>query len=226
MEKYLELLRRCPLFAEIASEDLLPLLGCLGASVGVYTKHEPIFSAGDAAISLGIVLSGAVQITRIDYSGNRSIMAQVEPAQLFGESFACAEAEAIPVDVVAAADSEILFLPVRRITSACSHACSFHSRIIFNLMKIIAVKNLAFHQKIEITSKRTTREKLLAYLFFEAKKNNSNRFSIPYDRQALADYLCVDRSGLSAEIGKLRREGILRADKNRFILLTLDPCTE
>jgi len=106
-----------------------------------------------------------------------------------------------------------------RITRSCSNACGFHQQMIFNLMKIMAVKNLCFHQKIEITSKRTTREKLMTYLMIEAKKKRSDTFDIPYDRQELADYLEVDRSGLSAEISKLRREGVLLSEKNRFTLL-------
>ena len=83
----------------------------------------------------------------------------------------------------------------------------------------MATKNLVFDQKIQITSKRTTREKLMAYLLNQAKLQGSNLFSIPYDRQELADYLEVDRSGLSAEISKLRKEGVLESEKSRFQIL-------
>ena len=83
-------------------------------------------------------------------------------------------------------------------------------------MKDLASKTLLFHQKIEIISKRSTREKLMAYLSVQAKKANSNRFEIPFDRQELADYLEVDRSGLSAEIGKMKKEGLIDCEKNRF----------
>ena len=107
----------------------------------------------------------------------------------------------------------------RRITTTCSSACSFHSRIIFNLLGLVAANNLVFDQKIQITSQRTTREKLMAYLVNQAKLNGSSSFTIPYDRQSLADYLEVDRSGLSSEISKLRKEGILESEKNRFTLL-------
>lgn len=98
----------------------------------------------------------------------------------------------------------------------------FHQQIIYNLMKVVATKNLMFHQKIEVTSKRSTREKLLTYLLLQAKKNNSNSFEVPYDRQGLADYLEVDRSGLSAEIGKLRKEGVIECKRNYFELKSID----
>ena len=220
MKKYFDVLRRCPLFSDIADAQLLPMLSCLGAKTETYQKAQTILAEGSPARCFGIVLSGAVQIIRMDYDGNRSIMTNLEPSQLFGESFACAEIHDIPVDVVAAEPTEVMLLDAHRITKSCSNACSFHHQMIFNLMKVVAAKNLAFHRKLEITSCRTTREKLLTYLSHAAKENGSNSFTIPYDRQALADYLGVDRSGLSVEIGRLRREGILLCEKSHFTLLS------
>ncbi len=218
MREYLPILRECALFQNIEDENLLPMMGCLGATVHTYKKHEHIFSEGDAATKLGIVLSGEVQVVGNDYEGNRSLVANMEKAELFAENFACAEVDALPVDVVASEDSRVILMDVHRVTRSCGNACAFHSQIIFNLMKIVAQKNLVYHRKIEITSKRSTREKLMTYLSYEARKHGKASFSIPYDRQELADYLEVERSGLSAEISKMRKEGILEAEKNRFTL--------
>jgi len=219
MKKYFETLRKCPLFYHIADENLIGLLGCLGATVVHYDKKETIMAEGAPARYIGIVLSGSAQILQVDYFGNRSIVSGIDPSHLFAESFACADIKAIPVHVVASEDSEIMFIDCGRIMRACSNACDFHQQLIYNLMKDVAVKNIMFHQKIEITSKRSTREKLMAYLMVQAKKAGSSRFEIPFDRQELADYLEVDRSGLSAEISKLRREGVLNNRKNYFELL-------
>ncbi len=219
MEKYFEILRRCSLFTGIDHENMVPMLSCLGARVERFRKDEMIWAEGDPAGDLGIVLSGTVQIVRMDYYGNRSIVTTVEPSQIFGETFACAQVNTMPVDVVVSSDTEVLLVDASRITRTCSSACDFHRQILFNLLQVMAIKNLVFHQKIEITSKRTTREKLLTYLHIQAQKYNSNSFTIPFDRQELADYLEVDRSGLSAEISKLRREGILHCEKSRFTLL-------
>lgn len=222
MKKYFDVLRKCRLFYEIADEHMFAMLGCIGGKVKAYQKEETILAEGDPAGELGIVLSGAVQIVRIDYYGNRSIVASMEPSQLFGESFSCAEIRTLPVNVVAAADTEVMFLDARRITGTCGNACSFHRQLIFNLLKAVAVQNLLFHQKIEIISKRSTREKLMTYLLFEAKRQGSDSFTIPYDRQELADYLEVDRSGLSAEISKMRKEGKLESRRNYFKLFHLE----
>lgn len=219
MKKSYAILKKCPLFNGIEERDLDAVLGCLGAEEKTYKKGDVILAEGDPAKYLGIVLSGKVQIIRIDYYGNRSILTSVEPPQIFGESFACAGLSEMPVNVIAGEDAGVLLIDARKITESFDSACIFHRRVIFNLLNIVAGKNLVFHQKIEITSKRSTREKLMTYLLFEAKKNGSSTFAVPYDRQELADYLEVDRSGLSAEIGKLRRESVLECRKNKFTLL-------
>lgn len=219
MKNFYPILEKSALFNGIRMEDLTSMLGCIGGQTLTVSKGQSIYREGDPATHVGMVLSGAVRLVREDYYGNRSIVAHIGPSELFGETYACAEIVLLPVSVVADEDSTVLLMDCRRITTTCSSACAFHNRIIFNLLKLVAVKNLVFDQKIQITSKRSTREKLMAYLLNQAKIQGSNRFTIPYDRQELADYLEVDRSGLSAEISKLRREGILECVKNQFILL-------
>lgn len=219
MKNYLPILQKSPLFSDIGETELLSLLDCLGGILRAYPKGAAIFSEGDRPTHLGIVLDGEIRITRTDYYGNRSIVAAVKAPQVFGETFACAEVETLPVDVTAATDCTVLLIGVDRVLNPCCNGCSFHNRLIYNLMQQTAAKNLLFHRKLEITSKRTTRDKLMTYLLMTAKDHGSNSFTVPYDRQELADYLEVERSGLSAEISKLRREGVLTAEKNRFTLL-------
>lgn len=219
MKKYLKILKKCALFNNIEDEDLLKMLTCLGAKVEFFDKKYTIIAEGNPAKYIGIVLSGKAQIIRNDYYGNRSIIAGIEPFEVFGEAFACAEVSAMPVTIIANEPCEIMLLDSRHVMHTCDKTCVFHQQLIFNLMKNLATKNILFHQKIEIMAKRSTREKLIAYLTLQAKKAHSNSFTIPFDRQELADYLEVDRSGLSAEIGKLKKEGIIECHKNQFELL-------
>ena len=219
MKNYLDILARCPLFAGISPQNLSAMASCLGARPVRFARGEMIFAEGQQAREMGLLLTGGAQIAKEDFYGNRTIVARIEPAEMFGESFACAQLDAIPVSVTATEDSEVLMMDCQRLLTTCTNSCEFHNRLIFNLLKVVATKNLMFNQKIEITSKRTTREKLLAYLNLQAKHHGSNAFTIPYDRQELADYLEVDRSGLSAEISKLRKEGVLESEKNHFTLL-------
>lgn len=219
MKKYLSILKRCPLFQGIQEEQLLKMLVCLGATLVQFDKKYTILAEGTPARHIGILLSGSAQIERMDYYGNRSIVSSIAPSEIFSESFACAEVPAIPVTVTACEACEVMLIDCQHIMHTCANACGFHQQLIFNLMKDLATKNLMFHQKLEITSRRSTREKLLAYLDAQAKKAGSSSFEIPFDRQALADYLEVDRSGLSAEISRLRKEGVLTSSKNWFTLL-------
>lgn len=219
MKKYFEILRKCVLFTDIDDNDLLKMLNCLGAKVEAFDKSYSIMLEGSQAKYIGIVLSGSVHVIHSDYYGNRSILSDMGPSELFAEAFACAGVETLPVTVVANRPSEVMFIECNHILHTCSNNCSFHRQLIFNLMKDLATKTIMFHQRIQITSKRTTREKLMEYLLFQAKKQGSSSFDIPFDRQELADYLEVDRSGLSSEIGKLKKEGVIDSYKNHFELL-------
>ena len=219
MQKYLEILAQCPLFEGIEEPKLVRMLTCLGARVQTYDKKQTIFAEGSPARYIGIVLSGKAQTTQIDYYGNRSILSHVRPAEVFAEAFACAATNSLPITVTAGERSEIMLIECDHILHTCSNHCDFHQQLIYNLMKDLATKTILFHHRIEITSKRTTRDKLLTYLTQAAKEAGSDCFDIPFDRQELADYLEVDRSGLSVEIGKLRREGIIENKKNHFVLL-------
>ena len=219
MKKYLKILKKCALFDRIEEDHLLKMLSCLGARTIALDKKYTVFPQGSPAKYIGIVLSGSVQITQVDYFGNRSILGNLKQSEVFAEAFACAEVRELPVSVIANEPSEVMLIDCAHILHTCSNNCGFHQQLIFNLMKDLATKTILFHKRIEITSKRTTREKLMTYLLAQAKRAGSSSFEIPFNRQELADYLEVERSGLSAEISKLRREGILDSHRSHFRLL-------
>ncbi len=219
MIEYLDILKSVALFEQINDNDLEALVSCLGAKVSHYGKNRTIFMYGENNSNFGIILSGNVQIIKEDYYGNRSILAGLSKGMLFGEVFAFAGIKKLPVSVITTTESNILLIDYRKLISPCSQACSFHSILIYNMLHIVASKNILLSQKIEVLSKRTTREKLLAYLQSEAQKSGNNRFTILFNRQELADYLSVDRSAMSAELSKLKKEGYLKFNKNNFELL-------
>lgn len=218
MEQYFESMSKCPLFAGIDRADLPELLVCLGGRVVPLAKGSPVFLEGDPAKDVGVVLEGTVQIIRDDFYGNRSVLGVVPPGGLFAEAFACAGLETLPVSVIARQDGAVLLLDCRRMLQGCSNACMYHSRLMFNLLRGIAEKNLMLTRKIRYMSRKTTREKLMEFLLDQAKQQGSGEFVIPYDRQALADYLGVDRSAMSAEIGNLRRAGLIETKGSWFRL--------
>lgn len=219
MKKNLETIQQCPLFYGISPQDILQMLTCFDAKIAHFDKQYTVFAEGSAAHHIGIVLSGCVQIVQIDLNGNRSLLGEATAGDMFGEAFACADVEVLPIAVVASKPSDILLIRRERLLHPCQNHCGFHNQIVYNLMKELALKNIRFHERLYITSKRTTREKLLTYLALQSQKANSTAFRIPFNRQELADYLEVDRSGLSAEISKLRQEGVLNSQRQYFELL-------
>lgn len=218
MEKYQSVLSQCPLFHGIHANEIQSMLGCLDAKVLPISKGEPVFLEGSPAQLVGVVLSGGVQVVQDDYYGNRSVLSILQPGDSFGEAFSCAGLEKLPVSVYAVKDGEVLLLDCRRILTLCSHTCRFHSLLIQNLLQGLAQKNLSFTQKVRYMSQKTTKDKLMTYLLDQAKQQESSEFVIPCDRQTLADYLGVERSAMSAELGKLKRIGWLETKGSWFRL--------
>lgn len=218
MQDYFSVLIGSPLFAGLHADELPSMLDCLNAHKNIYPKDSFILHAGDPVCAVGIVAQGEVHIIKEDFWGNRMILAQLEAGNLFAESFSCSDTAALPVSVVASKPSVILFVDYQKIVSVCSSACIFHTQLIKNMLGILAQKNIALTQKMEHISQRSTRDKLLSYLSAQAVAAQSSSFSIPFDRQQLADYLSVDRSAMSSTLCKMRDEGLLTFHKNQFTL--------
>ena len=219
MKKDFELMKKCPLFNKMEDEELNVILKSPYTKIQDFSKNHTVIAEGSNTNHVGIVLSGAVQIIRNDYYGNRSIIALINEPQIFAEVFVFSESEAMPVSVISVTDSRIMLIKLKNILNDNPDRSSFYTKLTSNLLRLVTEKNLKLNEKIEIISKRTTREKIMAFLMSQAKLNGSDTFTIPYDRQALADYLEVDRSAMSAEISKLRAEGIIESKKSRFRLI-------
>ena len=213
-----EILKNSPLFRGIGAPELKALFHCLRAKTAVFEKGETILSAEETKDTFGLVVSGNVRIFQYDFFGNGSLITTIGPSHIFGEAFSYVGMES-PMTAEAAEKSEILFLKARAISSPCEKCCGFHTRLINNLLRLISLKNIRLTQKIECMAKRTTREKILTYLNLESMEAKNAEFEIPLDRQGLADYLGVDRSAMSAELGRLKKEGLIECRKNKFKLL-------
>ena len=213
MKKYIPVLRRTQLFAGVGDEEILAMLDCLQVKAHSFRKGEYVFRQGEHIDDICILAEGRLSIQRDDYWGNRSIINMVETGEMFGEAYAAPGSEVMMNDVAAVEDSAVLFFNVKKILTTCSSACRFHSLVVQNLFFAISEKNRKLMRKLTHMSKRTTREKLLSYLSDEAKRQGRSSFEIPFNRQQLADFLSVDRSAMSSELGKMRDEGILTFQK-------------
>lgn len=218
MKDYIPLLAGTPLFEDIDPNDIPAMLSCLQAQKKFFSKDSFIRKEGDLADFIGIVLCGTIQVLHYDINGTRNITASFSTGDVFAEAVSCAEISKLPFSIQAVTDCEILFLNKELILHSCDEKCRFHSKLVQNLLKIISRKNILLTQKLRHISHRSTSEKLLSYLNDQAKQHDSNEFTIPFDRQALADYIGVERSAMSAEISKLQKQGILETRRNWFRL--------
>lgn len=219
MKKYISVLKRTQLFAGIGDDEISSMLSCLGARLHTFKKGEYVFRQGEHLSDISVLVSGALHIQNDDYWGNRSILGQISVGEMFGEAYVAPESGALLNDVAAVEDSEVIFFDVKRIITTCPSACRFHATVVQNMFFAISEKNRKLVQKLGHMSKRSTREKLISYLSQQARKQNSVSFTIPFNRQQLADFLSVDRSAMSNELCKMRDEGLIQFDKNSFKLL-------
>lgn len=217
-ENYYNLLLASKLFAGISENELKSVLSCLEARTKKFAKDETIMYSGDTTNEIGFVLSGDVLVIQDDIWGNRNILSKVKVGESFASVFACAAGATLNVNIIAENDTEILFVNVNKILNVCSSACTHHSIIVRNLLSELAEKNLKMNEKLTHISKRSTRDKLMSYFSATAQKANSNEFDIPFSRQQLADFLAVDRSGLSSELSKMQKEGLIEYNKNHILL--------
>ena len=216
------LLQSTPLFKGIKTEDLDSLFTCLGARQTTYAKDEFIFFNGNMVNSIGIVLTGRVQVIKEDIFGNRAILNDLGPGAVFGESFVCSETYTLTVSVLAAEDAAVLFIPFDRVMHICPSACRFHNAVIKNMVEMLAYKNVKLIEKLEITTKHSLREKILTYLSQLAQEQTSATVISPLGRIDLADFLGADRSSLTRELNRMKADGLITYDKNIYTLLDVE----
>lgn len=214
----LTVLAQTDLFAGVDPADLPALLACLQAWQRRYAREAVLCPAGEPIRRVGLVLEGELHIQHEDVWGGRTLLDRVGPGQMYGEVYACMPGEPALISVVAAADSQVLLLDPGRLIGRCEKGCASHEQLLRNLIGVIARKNLNLSRRALYTAHKSIRGRVLAYLSDQALVHKSPLFRIPFTRQQLADYLGVDRSALSAELGKLQREGLLTTHREAFRL--------
>ena len=218
MKDFLSVIQSSQIFSGISESELTAMLTCLDTRQESFPKDTFLLRAGDEVESIGLVLSGNVLIIQEDIWGNRNILSKAGPGQTFATAYACAPGAVMDASVLAETPVTVMFLNVKRVLNVCPSACEHHSRIIRNLLGELAGKNLRFSEKLTHMGQRTTRAKLMSYLSAEARRLGKYEFDIPFSRQQMADYLGVERSGLSLELGKMQKEGMIDFHKSHFVL--------
>lgn len=208
------------LFHGTSPQEIEQMLHCLSAHEKKYRKGENILSAGTITKNIGMVLEGGANIELDDAWGSNTILSHVKPGELFAENYACIPDTPLLVNVTATENTTILFLNANELMQTCSHACSYHNKLVQNLLQISAKKNLALSRRSMNTASKSIRGRLLSYLSEQSKEAGSYTFTIPFDRQQLADYLGVERSALSNALSLMQKDGMISFRKNEFTIKT------
>ena len=216
--KTIEQCAACGLFRGMNPGEIASVLTCFHAHVTQYDKGALILHAGDKTTSLALVLEGSVTIQSDDFWGNRTILTMIGAGGLFAETYALLH-ETLLVDAVANTRSEILFLDISRLRAISETENTWRAKFLSNLLTIAAKKNLTLASRSFDTAAKTIRGRVMSYLNSVALKEHARSFEIPFDRQQLADYLNVERTALSKELGKMKRDGLIDFHKNHFEVL-------
>lgn len=221
LDRYKGVLQKVILFKGIEWDELKHLMKCLDGNIRKYGKGEYIVREGDEINSSGIVLSGKAEIIKENLLGNKAILNFLEPSQIFGEVIVCTEKKRSIVSVVATESTEVLHINFDKIINRCCNNCNYHTRLISNMMRVIAEKNIALNIKMDYLLIKNMREKLATFLFAKYKENNSLSFNINLNRNELSDYLNVSRASMCRELSRMKEEGIIDYYKNGFKILDL-----
>jgi CRP/FNR family transcriptional regulator, dissimilatory nitrate respiration regulator len=219
MEKYYSIIKKCALFRGIDEKDYGHLLNCLGVQIRNYKAEDYIFLSGDKINSVGIVLSGVVEVMKENLAGNKHILAFLEPSDLFAEGIVCTVKRISPVSVQVKEDATVLFIPYDRIVKSCGNTCDFHIGLIQNMMVVLGEKNFSLNRKLELLTLKGMREKLASYLINESNERGSNMFQIMHNRSELADYLNVSRTSMCRELTRMQEDGLIDFYGHSFKIL-------
>ena len=203
----------------IDSAEIKPLLSCLGVIERNFKKGDIILAEGEPTDQMGVVLSGMVLIEHCDVWGNRILLGNAAPGAVFAESYACIPGEPLQISVVASEDTSVLFLNVGKVLTTCTNSCEFHTKLVRNLLTVCAGKSLDLSRRILHSTSKSIRGRLMSYFSECIKKAGSYSFEIPYNREQLASYLGVDRSAMSNELSKMKKEGLIQYHKNHFTII-------
>ena len=205
------------LFENVQNNEVLELLKCIGIKTKVFRKNAFILKAGSKIDYLAVILGGRAVMSKTDSFGKQTVIEELKMNDIFGHNIVCCGLDKSPVDVIAENECEVLFLPFEKVVTPCAKLCPYHLQLIKNVMKMISKRNSLLNDKIDIIGQKTTRDKIMALL--ETYHNGQRVFSIPYTREEMAKFLCVDRSAMSRELCRMRDEGILKFSKNHFGIL-------
>lgn len=221
LNSHIDTIINTQLFEGINREDLRSMFHCLNPILRNYDKGDYIIHENDDLTSIGLILSGEIIVSRDSYSGNRNVISQLHKGSVFGAMIAFSKSFKSPTDIIANDNTIVLMLPKDRIIGQCSNMCSFHQSLIRNFLTIISERALSLNKKVELLTIKTIKGKIALYLLDQRKINNKDNFTIPLNRNQLAEYLSISRPSMSRDLGEMKEDGMIDYHLNAFRILDI-----
>lgn len=219
MDNIINLLAKSRLFSDVDEEKLRAIFHDLQGTIKNYHEGETVLSEGDSADYIGIVLQGSLFVTKLFLDGEHSLIHHLEPLNMVAADIACTNTKESPYYIYANEETSIFFIPFGIIEKKGKIDDEVRLSMMNNILKTIAHENIRKYYKIEILSRKSIRERILIYLTIQQEMKKSDTFSIPFNREQLSQYLCVNRSVLSHELSLMQKEGIIETKRNKIKML-------
>ncbi len=221
-DKVIECLYGTALFRGIEVNDIRPMLSCLNPRISTFKKGDNIANAGAPFFGIGIVVEGEVVIAKESIAGNRTILTVLKKGEMFGEMISFTEKKIWPVTVTSQSDCEVIFISPEKLITKCQKMCGAHQKVIENMLKIMSKKAMLLSRKVDYLSIRSLRGKLCAYLIEQWKAQETLIFTLPMNRDELADFFNVARPSISREFSKMKEDKLVDFHKASFKIIDLD----
>lgn len=220
--EHFEVLKSTKIFREASEFECQAMMFCFKTKFKTFNKHDTIIKQGDSMEHIALILKGGANVENVDVLGNISIIMKLNRGDVYGIESAYADDDFYKDSVIATEKSLVLFLDRHRLITPCQNRCRRHDTVVKNLMQIVAERNIELLNKLTHMSKKSIREKLMSYLYSQYQKEKSTYFEIPFNKTELASYLSVDRSAMSSELNKMKKEGIIDFDKRQYRIIKIE----
>jgi CRP-like cAMP-binding protein len=219
LQPYWDVIKKVKLFDDVDDDGIKRLLACLSPAVRALGEGEIVLSSGEVTGSIGVVLSGSVHGVSLNHDGSQTLIALKTAGEIYGEILACTEGTPSPVSIYSVGRSVVMLIDYERLLKLCPDACGHHSLLIRNMLRVISRQYFALHENIGYLTKKSVRAKLCAYLSAKSGPERQSQFILPMNRREMAEYLGIDRSAMSRELGRMKKDGIIDFYKNSFKIL-------
>lgn len=219
MEELTGMMKKSRLFSGIPEEKISQLIMSLDGHIKKMSKGEFWINEGMKVEELGIVLKGELAVLRVFTNGRENLMQKLKAVSVTGLDIVCTAGQRSPYDIRTDEDTVLFQFTWKSLSVPGKVDEEIRQVVMHNILRMISHENIRKTYKIEILMQKRLRDKIMTYLLIQREKRKKDTFTIPYSREEMASFLCVNRSALSHELSLMENDGLIRFNQNEFEIL-------